>query len=369
MDGSPRPPNDAATASWPSSSFEQHEKEAQDNNNGEDGDNDGDGDEHNPSPADILTLNVGGEGTVSVLRRTLCLVEHSMLSAQFSGRWDGGLPRDTDGHVFVDLPYGLFKPLVDFLRIKSMAALSDPLLGVTSCDSCAADGLVYKKDFLRMVDYYGLSLCVYPILLDKKEQLSVDLKDNATVLQWPDMIVEKEKSWYPPARFHILPYNHNRVIKSIEMVVQRDTGGLNIEIYRHGGGGTDADEHSQQQQQQYQHLGWTSIEFNEATKIFRFYGSKKEAHCAVEAFGEDMLEALYAKNRATDAGIRAGTTFVMAFDRQGSASVLRDISVGGRVVLSPKHLRDHFDAPWPCRCNISIGRCGKVQITDVTYHV
>ena len=323
-------------------------------------------DDHNgedeANPTDILTLNVAGEGKIAALRRTLCLVENSMLATQFSGRWDGGLPRDGDGHVFIDLPYELFKTLVDFLRIKSMSALSDPLLCVTSCD-CADAKLVQKRDFMRMVDYYGLTLCLYPIILEKKEQLSVDLKDNATVLQWPDMVIEKEKSWYPPARFHILPYKHNRVIKSIEMVVHKNTGGLNIEIYRHGttSGASDDDDN-------LQHRGWTSIEFNEATKIFRFYGSKKEAHCAVEPFGEDVLTALYA-NRKTDGGLKAGTRFEMTFDRQGSSSVLREISVCGKVVLSPQHLREHFDTPWPCRCNISIGRCGKVQITEVTYHV
>ena len=319
-------------------------------------------DEHEApaNPTDILTLNIAGEGTIAVLRRTLCLVENSMLAAQFSGRWDGGLPRDPDGHVFIDLPYPLFQTLVDFLRIKSMAALSDPLLGVTSCD-CADGAVVQKRDFQRMVDYFGLTLCLYPIILEKKEQLSVDLKDNATVLQWPDMIVAKEKSWYPPARFHILPYKHNRIIKSIEMVVQRETGGLNIEIYRHGTSASDGDDDQHNR-------GWTSIEFNEATKIFRFYGSRKEAHCAVEPFGEEVLTALYA-NRNTDAGLKAGTRFELTFDRQGSSSVLRDISVCGKVVLSPQHLKEHFDAPWPCRCNISIGRCGKVQITEVTYHV
>ena len=312
------------------------------------------------NPTDILTLNVAGEGKIAVLRRTLCLVENSMLATQFSGRWDGGLPRDKDGHVFIDLPCELFKALVDFLRIKSMAALSDPLLCITACD-CADAKLVQKRDFQRMVDYYGLTLCLYPIILEKKEQLSVDLKDNATVLQWPDMIVEKEKSWYPPARFHILPHKHKRIIKSIEMVVQKATGGLNIEIYRHGTSGSDGDEDQH-------HRGWTSIEFNEATKIFRFYGSRKEAHCAVEPFGEEVLTALYA-NRKTDAGLKAGTRFELNFDRQGSSSVLRDISVCGKVVLSPQHLKEHFDTPWPCRCNISIGRCGKIQITEVTYHV
>ena len=322
-------------------------------------DEDEDEDEEAPSPTDILTLNVAGEGRIAVLRRTLCLVEHSMLATQFSGRWDGGLPRDKEGHVFVDLPHDLFKALVDFLRIKSMSALSDPLLCVTSCD-CADAGLVQKRDFQRMVDYYGLALCLYPIVLEKKEQLSVDLKDNATVLQWPDMVIEKEKSWYPPARFHILPYKHSRVIKSIEMVVQKTTGGLNIEIYRHGTSESgDGEQH---------HRGWTSIEFNEATKIFRFYGSRKEAHCAVEPFGGDLLTALYA-NRKTDSGLKEGTKFELQFDQQGSSSVLREISVCGTAVLSPQHLKEHFDTPWPCRCNISIGRCGKVQITEVTYHV
>mmetsp|Transcript_20206 Transcript_20206/g.57952 ORF Transcript_20206/g.57952 Transcript_20206/m.57952 type:complete len:332 (+) Transcript_20206:35-1030(+) len=317
---------------------------------------DHDEDDPEPSPNDILTLNVAGEGKISVLRRTLCLVEGSMLATQFSGRWDGGIPRDADGDIFIDLPYDLFKALVDFLRIKSMQSMNDPLLCVTTCDCCADPKLVQTRDFQRMVDYYGLALCLYPIRLEKKEQLSVDLKDNATVLQWPDMIIEKEKSWYPPARFHILPYQHDRVIKSVEMVVERETGGLNLEIYRHGGPDNEP------------HRGWASIEFHEATNVFRFYGSKKEAHCAVESFGEDMLTALYA-NRKTDSGIKKGTVFKMTFDQQGSSSVLRDISVCGKVVLSSQHLKKHFDTPWPCRCNISVGRCGRVKISEVTYHI
>lgn len=62
------------------------------------------------NPTDILTLNVAGEGKIAVLRRTLCLVENSMLATQFSGRWDGVCPVTKTGMSLLICPANYSRP-------------------------------------------------------------------------------------------------------------------------------------------------------------------------------------------------------------------------------------------------------------------
>lgn len=49
----------------------------------------------------IVHLNVGGE-KMSTTRATLTLVEGSLLAVMFSGKWDGKLTKDANGHIFLD---------------------------------------------------------------------------------------------------------------------------------------------------------------------------------------------------------------------------------------------------------------------------
>ena len=51
--------------------------------------------------ADIVTVNVGGK-LFTTNRRTLCLIEGSLLACMFSGRWDDSLQRDTNGSIFLN---------------------------------------------------------------------------------------------------------------------------------------------------------------------------------------------------------------------------------------------------------------------------
>jgi len=97
---------------------------------------------------DILTLNIGGEKTVSVQRKTLCLVEDSMLASSFSGRWDESLVRDADGAIFVDFRPELFMPLLDYLRARRIQDPETPVLMPTVQGS--------EEAFQTMLKYYGL---------------------------------------------------------------------------------------------------------------------------------------------------------------------------------------------------------------------
>jgi hypothetical protein len=116
----------------------------------------------NFQPSDVLRLNIGGDTTLAVLRKTITSVEGSMLSSRFSGRWDESLEKDKDGNFFIDQPIEIFKPMVDYLRARQCETpLSPP---VTSPDvNCDFDGQEKKyRDFLRMVEYYGMTPGIYP---------------------------------------------------------------------------------------------------------------------------------------------------------------------------------------------------------------
>lgn len=113
-------------------------------------------DEYNNSsrlPCDVLHLNVGGHVT-AVLRRTLTSVEGSMLASRFSGRWDDSIEKDRDGNFFIDQPYELFEPMINYLRAKACeTALAPP---VTSPEFHSEEK---RRDFVRMVEYFGISHC------------------------------------------------------------------------------------------------------------------------------------------------------------------------------------------------------------------
>ena len=123
------------------------------------------------SDSDVLTLNVGGD-KISVLRRTLCSVEGSMLAARFSGRWDDSLEKDGDGNFFICQPIELFRPMINFLRAR---AISTPLAPpVRSPQLPSGD----REDFYRMVEFYGMTAGIYPTIIElhRGDQRSVDIE-------------------------------------------------------------------------------------------------------------------------------------------------------------------------------------------------
>eukprot|EP00903_Cladosiphon_okamuranus_P021498 g19763.t1 len=62
----------------------------------------------------IVELNVGGTD-MDVLREDLVRAEESVLSLVFGGRWEGRLPRDSRGRVFVDVAPAVFRKIIGFL--------------------------------------------------------------------------------------------------------------------------------------------------------------------------------------------------------------------------------------------------------------
>lgn len=115
--------------------------------------------ETNPAagnPSDVLRLNIGGS-RIDVLRRTLTSVEGSMLASRFSGQKDDSLEKDADGNFFIDQPMDLFLPLVDYLRAKAcMTPLARPVKSPPFGDKDE------RNNFSRMLEYYGMTLGVYP---------------------------------------------------------------------------------------------------------------------------------------------------------------------------------------------------------------
>ncbi|CAB9513829.1 SH3KBP1-binding protein 1 [Seminavis robusta] len=106
---------------------------------------------------DVIRLNVGGTSQ-SVLRRTLTQIDGSLLEAMFSGRWDEGLSKTEEGEYFIDQPIELFLPLINFLR--ALATKTSLVAPPTPPDF--SNDRTKQRDFHRMVEYYGMSLGVYP---------------------------------------------------------------------------------------------------------------------------------------------------------------------------------------------------------------
>lgn len=109
-------------------------------------------------PSDVLTLNVGGT-IISVLRRTLTQVEGSMLASRFSGRWDKSLEKDKDDRFFIDQDPDLFTVLLSHLRDRANQTQG----GAALRPKFALEDWHRKIAFDRMLDYYGLTLGVYPV--------------------------------------------------------------------------------------------------------------------------------------------------------------------------------------------------------------
>lgn len=109
---------------------------------------------------DVIQLNVGGT-IMTTLRRTLTYVEDSMLAARFSGRWDDSIEKDKNGNFFIDQPIDIFLPMIDYIRTKqNQTPLTDTPQSPSSKDF--SNGRKYA-DFQRMVEYFGVTLGIFPV--------------------------------------------------------------------------------------------------------------------------------------------------------------------------------------------------------------
>jgi hypothetical protein len=126
---------------------------------------------------DVLRLNVGGR-CIDVLRRTLTSVPGSMLASKFSGRWDESAEKDRDDNFFIDQPIELFRPLINFLRDKAQGCAIPPL---RSPGPQQFTSNIQYEQFQRLVEYYGLTQCVFPVGIQVHEKTPVFLSNQRVV--------------------------------------------------------------------------------------------------------------------------------------------------------------------------------------------
>ena len=163
------------------------------------------------APGDVLHLNIGGT-SATVLRRTLMAIPGSMLASRFSGRWDDSIEKDEHGHFFIDQEYSLFRHVIKYLRNKSNG---DERFAVSSPKLVADE----REDFYRMVDYYGLTNGLYPVMTQRWEDERFCENDS------------KELEFSEWTTFAIVPKGHDRRIKTYEVTletVQRVQIGWNL---------------------------------------------------------------------------------------------------------------------------------------------
>ena len=108
----------------------------------------------NAEPTDIVEINAGGTIIVSH-RATLCLVQDSMFSHLFSGRWDESWARDEKGRIFLDHDPELVQILVNHLRIKR---IEDPSRKIRS--PVVPENK--QEEFKCLLRYLGLEMFFYP---------------------------------------------------------------------------------------------------------------------------------------------------------------------------------------------------------------
>jgi hypothetical protein len=152
---------------------------------------------------DVLDLSIGGT-PVTVLRRTLTQIDGSMLASKFSGRWDDSVTKDANGRFFIDQNFYLFEPLLDYLRELSCQTELTKFPRSPTFDD---DNL--QRKFNTMVDYYGMTLGVFPISCYRYDN------GNKLVADYPFMEIsssEKTTYWLMPK-----DSSHGRNVKSYEI--------------------------------------------------------------------------------------------------------------------------------------------------------
>jgi len=102
-------------------------------------------------------LNVGGQKKITVLRRTLTVMEGSLLAGRFSGNWDDTLEKDAEGNFYIDQDPCLFTKLIEYLRHKANEGIDSPLAKPPDLKDDRE-----RQDFYRMVCYYGMKDQIYP---------------------------------------------------------------------------------------------------------------------------------------------------------------------------------------------------------------
>jgi hypothetical protein len=159
--------------------------------------------------SDVIPLNVSGHITAT-LRRTLTMLEGSMLASRFSGRWDDSLEKDREGNFFIDQPYELFGPLLDNLRAQQ--AVTPLSYGVISPSRDDFKSSKAYNDFKRMVEYYGMTPLIFPTRLSAHSGTD----PVAIVLGHPSAMNINAEHW---GMFELNPHTHGRRVVSYEIVV------------------------------------------------------------------------------------------------------------------------------------------------------
>ena len=171
----------------------------------------------NGNDFDVMHLNVGGQ-RMDVLRRTLTMVEGSMLASRFSGRWDDNLEKDRDGNFFIDQNPKLFEPLIDYLRGKANETPDAPKVLPPSTERG-----VFLKDidlfraFFRMIEYYGVTHGVFGFRLDFFSETNVLPPDCPRFYQ-PGLRISSDL-------FHsvrLVAENHSLPVVSFDVVLEED---------------------------------------------------------------------------------------------------------------------------------------------------
>ena len=157
-------------------------------------------------PSDVLKLNIGGT-RYDVSRKTLCLYENSLLGAHFSGRWDDSIEKDSEGCFFIDQPIELMRPLLNFLRAKSIETTTMPAKAPFSTTTETDD--TSQVDFYRLLVHYGMTYFVYPaqFVLHRGETTSVTMGSgpNPAVIStnWSTFLLKELHHERKIARFSI----------------------------------------------------------------------------------------------------------------------------------------------------------------------
>lgn len=155
--------------------------------------------------SDVLNLNVGGD-KIAVLRRTLTSVEGSMLASRFSGRWDDSLEKDAEGNFFIDQPIELFRPMINYLRAKSIEMTQAP-----NVKSPHPKDYDTRQDFYRLVEYFGMTNGIYPSVIELHRGEAESFEIGA----FPDCFVKSDE-WNT---FTVQTQGHKREITSFEVVL------------------------------------------------------------------------------------------------------------------------------------------------------
>ena len=156
------------------------------------------------TPNDVLALNIGGT-KIHVLRKTLCQYDKSMLSAHFSGRWDDSVDKDADGYFFIDQPYDLMLPLINFLRAKAI----EDCMPHSPAD--LPEEAKNSVDFKRVVEHYTMTPFVFPLRFDVWRGST----DNAAIEGGEEPRVTST-TW---STYKLSPVRHTRSVSSFEVVL------------------------------------------------------------------------------------------------------------------------------------------------------